>query len=103
MLMFRSTKHPQAKNVLTFDFSLGLAAGETLTGTPTVTVETLFGTDAAPAALLNGSAVLSTDALSVLVPVKAGVDGVQYKITVVVGTSNTLKTLAMTAALAVRS
>lgn len=96
-------KDPAEKVVLTFDFSDGLAVGETLTGTPTVTVAMALGSDATPAALLNGAAALDGSEKMVLVPVQAGIDRCEYLIKVVVATSNAQKILTLKAVLPVNS
>lgn len=80
------------KIILTFDFLDELATGETLAGTPTVTVSVIEGVDAAPAELLNGAAAIVGAA--VLVPVDPTVSGVDYRIKVLVSTSNPQKVLA---------
>jgi hypothetical protein len=103
MLMFRSPKHPSAKVVLSVDFSRGLDTGETLSGTPTVSVAVVYGTDATPAGLLNGAPALRADNLAVLVPVQAGVALTDYALTITAPTSNPLKVLAETVVLQVRT
>jgi len=55
MKRFDDPKDPSEKVPLTFDFTLGLDAGEQLSGTPVVTVAVVIGTDAVPAAILNGA------------------------------------------------
>lgn len=86
-------KLTEEKLVLGFQFSGELESGETLTGTPTVTVDVVDGTDASPSALLNGTATISEG--TVLVPVKAGVVGVTYEVRVIVATSNAAKVLGL--------
>ncbi len=96
-------KDPSEKVPLTFDFTNGLDAGETLTGTPTVTVACTVGTDATPQAILNGSATLIASATKVLQAVQGGLAGCDYLIKVVTATSNAQKVLALSAVLPVRS
>jgi hypothetical protein len=91
-----------SKELLQFDFTARLATGETLTGTPVVTVTVSYGTDPSPSSLLNGSATLSSDGMSVLVPVAGGVVNVDYDIKVVSTTTNALKTPGMVGTLSVR-
>ena len=80
------------KLILAFEYGEELDSGETLTGTPTVSVAVRSGTDATPEALLNGTpAIVGSD---VLLPVKGGIVGVDYQIEVVCPTSNSNKVLA---------
>lgn len=80
------------KLVLAFEFGAELDAGESLSGTPTVAVTVIYGVDASPEAILNGSpAIVGSD---VLLPVKAGVAGVDYRILVTSETTNPNKLLA---------
>lgn len=85
-------KNDAEKLVLAFEFGAELDTGESLTGTPTVTITVLTGTDAAPNDVKNGDpAIVGTD---VLLPVKGGIVGVDYQIEVVCATSNSNKVLA---------
>ncbi|MDE2441178.1 MAG: hypothetical protein KGP14_09145 [Betaproteobacteria bacterium] len=93
---------PRAKDVLTFDFTNGLAAGEILSGTITVTVTLANGSagkDKTPASLLNGIAQISADNKKVLVPVKGRTQGADYDIEVVAPTNNPQRVLTMVATL----
>ncbi len=94
-------KDPTESVSLTFDFSLGLASGVTLSGTPTVTATVHSGTAPSPSAILAGgnSIVGST----VLVPVTAGIAGVDYEVKVVCSTTDVHTILALAAVLPVRS
>jgi hypothetical protein len=96
-------KNPAEKIVLTFDMTLGLATGETLTGSPSVSVAVFSGTDGSPSAILNGSAALDSSGLLILVPVQAGLDQTDYYLTVSCATTNALKLLALSAILPVRA
>jgi hypothetical protein len=96
-------KDPTEKVILTFDFSIDLAAGVTLSGSPSVQVDTVFGTDASPSSILNGSAQLDGTATKVLVPVQAGVDGCEYRVSVRCGTTSAQIYLELDAVLPVRS
>ena len=96
-------KDPNELIVLTFDFSPGLAAGETLTGTPTVTITTVLGVDATPSSVLAGGNTLGVSNTAVLVPVKAGIDACDYDVVVRCATSNSAKTLVLGGILPVRA
>lgn len=81
-------KYPEENVTLTFDFTAGLGAGQTLSsitgvGVSTYGVDGNLGTDAAPAALLNGAAALDGTNKMVLQPVKGGKPGVSYAFAVV--------------------
>lgn len=75
-------KDPGEKWPLTFDFTVDLPTGVLLTGITSVTFETVLGTDASPNSVANGAAALDITAKKVIVPVKGGVDGCDYKISV---------------------
>lgn len=94
MTQVLETKDVEEDVVITFDFSNELATGETLSGTPVVTVSVVKGADASPSAILNGSAVMSSDAKKVLQPVVDGAEGVEYQLKCVCSTSNVNKKLA---------
>jgi len=116
------SKDAAEKVVLTFDFSAAattdagaLQSGETLTGTPTVTVSVADGADASPSSVLNGAGAVSSGPITTdsgaiiptgqafLQPVQAGVAGVNYSIKVVATTTNSQKTLARVGVLPVVS
>lgn len=88
---------------LTFDFSAGLAEGETLTTIDSVAIAVSFGTDATPGAVLVGGNSVDASFTKVIVPVKDGVAGCDYDVKVVVNTSNPLKQLALVGVLPVRA
>lgn len=92
---------PAEAVVLTFDFSKGLDAGETLSGAITVSISMNNGVDATPALLQAGAATFNGDATAVLVPVVGRVEGAQYAIKVASGTTNPQKRLAKTGVLPV--
>ena len=100
---FLSEKDPAELVTLTFDFSLALDAGETITAIDSVSVELVCGTDPAPSAILTGTAAVSIDGLSVMQPVQGGVDCADYSVKVVVNTSNAYKRLALAGILRVRN
>jgi hypothetical protein len=88
---------------LTYIFSPGLATGETLSAIIGVSIAVLQGTDPNAAAVLSGNPGLDSTSMDVIVPVTGQISGVVYEITVTVATSNTQKTLVLSAALPVRS
>lgn len=98
---FNFDKFAEEKLVLTFDFTNGLAAGETLNGVMTVTVSVARGKDAAPNAILNGACQLDATSKKVLQEVQGGIKGTEYLIKAVAPTSNPKKVLVMAAVLPV--
>ncbi len=100
-LQYFSPRQAGEKNVLTFAFANGLSAGNTLAGTPTVSVSTYIGTDTNPTSILNGPAVLDSTATMVLVPVAVSLAQQQYLISVQCGTGNPGITLVLPAVLPV--
>ena len=95
-------KDTSEKVVLTFDFSPGLDAGETLQGAISVTVESSLLPDLTPDAILNGAALFDSSSTKVYQPVQGGVTDADYIIKVVVDTSNSQKTLAINSVLPIR-
>lgn len=95
-------KLPGESVVLTFDFTAGLAPGETLAGPPSAAFETVFGGDPSPGSLANGSGVIDPTSMLVLLPVTGGLDGNDYSVTVTCPTSNSKKVLALVGLLPVR-
>ena len=93
---------PAEQVVITFDFSAALDAGEKLSGSITTTVTTILGSDAAPAAILNGVATYDNTSTRVLLPVTGGLPDHDYAIKVVCATSNAQKVLALAAHLPIR-
>lgn len=102
-------KDPRETVVLTFDATLMLASGETLTGTPAVQVITITGTDATPSLELN-SVLINSTSLSVAGKTIAAGTAVQavasagefashYLIALTCTTSNPNKTLVLKATL----
>lgn len=106
MINFQYPKDPQAKAVLTFDFTPALAAGETITAVTSVTATTRSGSDSTPGALLNGTngtpSIDSTGKL-VYVAVQGGTDGCDYAIKVLAQSSNPLKAPVIDGVLQVRT
>lgn len=84
-------KQPKEVFTIEFDFTERLATAETITS-KTVSAIELKHNKSATSAVINSSTIAPL-AKSVYVKVKNGIDGVNYKITVVVGTSgsNTLE------------
>jgi hypothetical protein len=83
---------PSEKATLSFDFSAGLASGETLTA-PTAVVTVDYGIDASPQAIVQGSPTVQGNL--VLVAVANTRDQVDYHVRVTCTTSNSSKTLAL--------
>jgi hypothetical protein len=98
-----SEKAPSESVVLEFNFALGLADGETLTGTPTITAITIWGSDTDAAGLILGSPELDASASQVLLPVSAGIDYNDYAVTARCETSNPDKALSWSGILPVRT
>ena len=73
---------PDEQVVITFDFAAALDAGETLSGLITTSVATVLGSDATPAAILNGVATYDSTSTRVLLPVKGGLLDRDYVINV---------------------
>lgn len=90
-------KFSAEKIVVTFDFSTELQTGETLSGVIAVTVDVIKGTDATPAAMLNGAAQFSASGKAVLQGIQGGIVGNQYRIKVISPTTNTNKVLGRSA------
>jgi len=100
-----NTKGVGEKRVLVFDFSADLASGETLTGAvSSVSATVVNGTDASPSAIFAGGNGIDATSTKYLVPVQAGLDGVDYDV-VVLGavTTNVKKTLDLGGILPVRA
>ncbi len=90
---------PSEDMVLTFDFSLGLLTGESLSGSPTVTVTVDFGTDPNASAIVKASTISGS---TVLVAVAGGLDQTDYHIHCLCPTSNPQKELMTAGILPVR-
>lgn len=82
-------KDPQENVTLTFDFSPALRQSETITAINSIVVTVIAGVDPAPGLILNGPAAVSLDGMSVLQPIKGGIDGVSYSVVVAADTSAT--------------
>ena len=95
-------KGTSEKVPLTFDFTQDLPSGVTLSGTPTLTVQTEAGTDSAPNAILNGAAGFNSANTQVIQGVQAGVNGVDYSITCTCPTTQSNLTLSLVGLLSVR-
>jgi len=96
-------KDPNELVILTFDFSAGLASGETLSGVPVVSCGTVYGTDPSPASVLAGGNILNATSTALFVPVMGGLDGCDYDIVVKYPTTNAKKTLVLGGILPVRA
>jgi hypothetical protein len=99
------SKDPGELRVLTFDFTadLNVAGGEQLSGTPTVSITVVSGTDASPSSVLAGGNSFDPAKLLYYVPVKAGIDKVDYDIVVAAATTTAAKTLTLGGILPVRA
>jgi hypothetical protein len=97
-----SEKAPSEAIVLTFNFALGLAVGETLIGAPTITAKNIWGTDSTCVGLILGSAQFDSTSMQVLLPVQGGIDWNDYALTVSCSTSNPQKVLSWSGILPVR-
>lgn len=78
-------KDPQEAFACAFDFALELIEGETLTGTPSVAVAVVDGTDASPNSIKSGAPVIEGG--RVLQRLVGGVAGVTYSLTCIASTS----------------
>ena len=101
MPQYFDQKDPSESVVLTFEFATNLATGETLTGSPTVSVALVSGTDPTPSAILTGVNGLDATSTEALIGVHAGVNGCAYDVKVVCATSNAQKVLALSGILPV--
>ncbi len=95
--------HPDAWDVLEFDFAPQMLPGETLTWPPIITVVEATERDATPEAVLAGGNSLDPTSTKALVPVKGRVDGCDYLITVEIYTSDPRKRFVLPAVLPIRS
>jgi hypothetical protein len=95
-------KDPTESWPLTFNFAPDLAAGETLTGTPSITVTVLQGTDPSPQAILNGPAAFDQTLTMVIQPSIGGLNGVDYQLIMTVPTTNPAKVLTLRGRLPIR-
>lgn len=100
---FSESKDPLEKVKLTFDFTTDLPDGVVLTGTPDVAFTTAYGTDPSPASIANGAAGLDTTSKKVIVPVQAGLEGVDYRVSVKCATTDAQLVFELDGVLAVRS
>lgn len=78
-------KQSAEKLTATFDFTGKLALGETISGSPVISVTVLRGVDASYASVLSGSASVSAGVVSQLI--QNGVDGVVYSLSAKATTS----------------
>ena len=95
MAQFFDQKDPSESVVLTFDFSLNLATGETLSGSPVVSVTLVSGSDPSPSAILTGNNGIDSTSTKALVGVHAGIAGCEYEVKAVCSTTNSQKVLAL--------
>lgn len=97
-----ATKNPVEKLKLAFDFSNDLPTGVQLSGTPTVSIEVENGTETSPSLTLNGAATLDATLTMVVVPVQAGAAQTDYRVSVIVGTTDSQILLELDGTLPVR-
>ncbi|MDE2101733.1 MAG: hypothetical protein KGL39_31090 [Patescibacteria group bacterium] len=102
-MQYFDPKDPGESLVLTYDFTLGIPSGKTLSGTPTVAITVRAGTDANASAVLAGGNSLNSASTQVYVPVAGGVNGVDYEIKVTIATTDTHTTLVLSGVLPVRA
>lgn len=98
-MQYFDQKDPGESVVLTYDFTLGIPAGKTLTGSPTVEISVRSGADANPTAVLAGGNSIASPL--VYVPVTGGLDAVQYDVKVTVSTTDPHTTLVLAGVLPV--
>lgn len=77
-------KSPTEDIVIEFSFSSRLETGDTINSVVSVTATACVGHDENASGILNGQAEVSTNRLSVYVPVTGGIMGIHYLITVVI-------------------
>lgn len=95
-------KDPTESWPLTFVMAPDLASGETLTGTPSVSVTVLQGADPSPQSILNGAAAFDQSQTMVIQPVVGGLNGCDYQVIVTCPTTNPQKVLTLRGRLPVR-
>lgn len=94
-------KDPAETVMLTWDFSAALATGETLTGTPSITLVVQSGIEDPPALTLVDSPSIDGTSTQVQQVVSGGTQGISYGLKATVSTSNAAKVLALAAVLPV--
>jgi len=99
MTQLLSMKDVDEAVVLTFDFSDGLALGETLTSIVNTEIVVNSGTDANISLLLNGAPSIYTGNIAVAVPVIGGLVDCSYMIKVTCNTTSPEKILSVSAIL----
>lgn len=98
-----SAKVPGEWRVVTLDFSLDLATGELLTAMLSKTVEVVApGADPSASAMLVSDGEVDASGKLWLLPVRGGLDALDYIIQVLVATTNTNKRVALQFKLPVR-
>ena len=80
------TKHPDEDFTYGWDYADKLDTGDSLTGTPTITVSVIYGTDASPSSILSGAPSINGTVVSQ--KIIDGVDGVRYAVYSLVDTVN---------------
>lgn len=100
-IIIKTKKAPAERIVIPFDFEHELSTGETLSSIVSVTVSVYSGTDASVGSMQTPSAAIEEGGKRVLVPLRNGVDGAVYDVTVLADTSNVNKRLSITGRLTV--
>ena len=88
-------KDPGESVPLIFDFSAGLATGETLVVTPTMSISVTQGMDPSPGSMLSGALGFDPTMTQCIQPVSGGISGCEYELVCTTPTSNPLKTLVL--------
>ena len=73
-----SPKDPAEIIVVSFDFSLAMLVGETISPSPSVTASSVSGPDTSPSSILSGTAAVSGSIVSQ--QIINGLDGATYKL-----------------------
>jgi len=98
-----SRKSPDAKVIITFDFSTALEPGETLTSFVSRDIAVIAGVDPDPTLMWNGPQVLGIGSTYVQQPVQGGLDGCYYQLEMIYDTNVPGRRLVVTAVLPVFS
>jgi hypothetical protein len=98
-----ASKDPDEDIIVTFDFTEGLAPGETIAAIISVVVTVNAGVDEAPNAILTGVPWIDPTGLYGQQPVINGLDNVTYNIQMLCATTFPHRQLAITGILPVRA
>lgn len=97
------SKDPRENVILTFDFSPSLSTGVTLSSIYAYSVLVIFGTDATPTTIWNGTPAIDGTGTKVQIPVTLGNHLADYLISVTAQTTNAQTRLTLSGILPVRS